>query len=117
MIPEGITLADILQLAAAPGAIVLIIVWWFREEIKVRIAGRAFDRQALVTDVAAMREELASHTRKEEERWEEFDDIIERIVRLETRHEDVMRELSKIDAQLAAQTSALLNIATKLGGA
>lgn len=101
----------------------LLIAWFFRSEIKVWLTSRSFDRAALVTDVASLKDNLAKHTADEAKYWEENDKAIEtqgeRIGKLEItnvelrvmltqQHEEVMRSIVEQNVRIGELTRELM---------
>jgi hypothetical protein len=101
----------------------LVMAWFFRVELKVWMTSRSFDRTALVSDVAALKDNLAKHTGDEARYWKENDASfteqgkridkleltnVELRVTLTTQHEEVMRSIGEQNVRIGELTRELM---------
>lgn len=101
----------------------LVMAWFFRVEIRVWLTSRSFDRTALVSDVAALKDNLAKHTTDEAEYWKENDQSfteqgrridkleltnVELRVTLTQQHEEVMRSIGEQNVRIGELTRELM---------
>jgi hypothetical protein len=122
--PESISIEQIIRLGSSAGAVIIVLALLFRKQVGVWLTSRSFDRQVLVRDVAAIRDDFARHTAKEEDYWTEYDaklgevsartsklelTNVELRVSLERDHEETIRGLRDTNESIKELTRALMD--------